>query len=501
MANFFNYPQVVMSLYDVPMEASGAMSLGTTAGVGSEQGLGCRTCAWEEDDFYGSAESYAVDQIVWGDWLVIGQERYGMTSHDADVPRSDYTDYGGFCQNTSYTGKGIKCMHIRCGCSLFFSMWQFSYTWALDIAGLFSHCITSNGTITDLTCIYNYCCDSRYLQAMWVDQSDCSPTNMIWVGTGLTGYGPGATNEGWICTYCYNSSGVLVLYSSCKIGNGTSSATGWMPEQLYSVVASGTKYLISSDNCEGFSSEDRSSLYEHGGRYLSLWCVNLSNGAITLQERIRTCDCGGVLCNNTMWGGCATHCYQSGGGFFITVATESVGRVDSWCIENNQICHVDKYDGNDADSDNIKASNGYCNQPNGYMCLLAGITGDDTHFYVMSCSAKYGIHGFTLSTSGIITRTMNSNSWWDNYRYGNTGHIFTCQGIDYIYAAGSGRSWPHCKPAPHHSISGLYGGADNTNVALSHYYKGGSYVTNTSGNSSVPTSGTIDFSDFRSQGN
>ena len=35
MANFYNYPQVVMSLYDSPMESSGAMSLGTSAGVGS----------------------------------------------------------------------------------------------------------------------------------------------------------------------------------------------------------------------------------------------------------------------------------------------------------------------------------------------------------------------------------------------------------------------------------------------------------------------------------
>ena len=56
------------------------------------------------------------------------------------------------------------------------------------------------------------------------------------------------------------------------------------------------------------------------------------------------------------------------------------------------------------------------------------------------------------------------------------------------------------KPLPHNSISGLYGGADNTDVALSHYYKGGSYVANNSSNTNVPTSGAIDYSDFRGQG-
>ena len=43
MANLFNYPQVVMSLYDVPMEASGALSLGTSAGVGGSFSI---TATW-----------------------------------------------------------------------------------------------------------------------------------------------------------------------------------------------------------------------------------------------------------------------------------------------------------------------------------------------------------------------------------------------------------------------------------------------------------------------
>ena len=41
MANLFNYPQVVMSLYDVPMVSSGALSLGTSAGVGSSFSTTC----------------------------------------------------------------------------------------------------------------------------------------------------------------------------------------------------------------------------------------------------------------------------------------------------------------------------------------------------------------------------------------------------------------------------------------------------------------------------
>ena len=161
---------------------------------------------------------------------------------------------------------------------------------------------------------------------------------------------------------------------------------------------------------------------------------------------------------------------------------------------------MDSYDDDDAYNDNIPDDTGNCRRHKGGMCCLGGITGDDTHFYVMSCNARWGIHGFTLSTSGVITRTLISNCFGDNYRYGNPGQIFTCQGIDYIYAAGSGRTWPHCKPSPHSSISGLYGGADDTDVSLSHYYKGGSYVTNNSSNADVPTSGTIDFSDFYSQG-
>ena len=502
MANLFNYPQVVMSLYDVPMEASGALSLGTSAGVGVEQGLGCLTCAWERADFHCN-ENSAGDQIVWGDWLIVGHDRYsGITSHDADVPRSDYTDQAG-CANTGNVDAGYSCMQIRCGSCMFFTLSPYEGT--SYICGLCSHCIDTNGSITNIDSIHNYDSQSRYLMAFWVDQSTVAPTNMIWVATARR------DQEGWICTYCYNSSGVLELYSCCEISYGGGSSNEWMPEQLYSFTTSSptAKYLVVTENCRGKSSSQGDNwLVRRKARYLSLWSIDISGGSsdgeMNLCKRDRISTLGGPTCINGIWGGCATHCYQDGGGYFITVEEDAFGRIDSWCLDDgpaDELVHVDSYDYNDAENDNIRDSDGNW-QPWAGMNCLSAITGDDTHFYVMSCSARYGIHGFTLSTSGVITRTLWSNNYDDNFFYGNPGHIFTCQGLDYIYVTGSGRVWPHCKVGgEHRSISGLYGGADDTDVSLSHYYKGGSYVTNTSGNANVPTSGTIDFSDFRNQEN
>ena len=69
MANFFNYPQVVMSLYDCPMEASGALSLGTSAGGGCSFSI---TATWiascGSTTYYASTRhmgSYADGDIIY----------------------------------------------------------------------------------------------------------------------------------------------------------------------------------------------------------------------------------------------------------------------------------------------------------------------------------------------------------------------------------------------------------------------------------------------------
>ena len=49
------------------------------------------------------------------------------------------------------------------------------------------------------------------------------------------------------------------------------------------------------------------------------------------------------------------------------------------------------------------------------------------------------------------------------------------------------------------SLVGEYGGS--APHAMNEYYKGGSYVSNHSGNANVPTSGTIDLADFYGQSN
>ena len=112
-------------------------------------------------------------------------------------------------------------------------------------------------------------------------------------------------------------------------------------------------------------------------------------------------------------------------------------------------------------------------------------------------------------THALILTPIDCCAYWYTYpTVTQPSSIFTCQGcclyiqqLGYSCCTGSTSegSWIYSKPAVYNSISGLYGGADNTDVSLSHYYKGGSYVTNTAGNASVPTSGTIDFSDFHGQ--
>ena len=81
MANFYNYPQVVMSLYDAPMESSGAMSLGTSAGVGSsfttthELTILCTGCL-SAGRFHGS--------YVDGDFVFWASEWWGINSFPAE---------------------------------------------------------------------------------------------------------------------------------------------------------------------------------------------------------------------------------------------------------------------------------------------------------------------------------------------------------------------------------------------------------------------------------
>ena len=443
MANLFNYPQVVMSLYDVPMEASGALSLGTSAGVGSSFSISTsfvyQCSGGSHSNVTRFLGSYADGDIIYWASCFNGINSYPISG-------------GGFCDILcAYTGSSpynIIC-HITKSGNYFFA----ANGGNPANGSLVSFTADSNGNMTSVD-------DYRI-------GSTVTTMDFIYADTTL----PliyAASNYG-IAVYCYNTSTGALGHTDYDYAD-VNYARG-----VYSYIRSGCKIVVMTRTYNG----------------LAVWCMNTS-----------TCMLGNYMCNSftggwllngyacifSVWGGCSTGCQLSDGGYFL-VANRECG-----------IGVVCTYD----DSGTTKLCLKTCATVATYFCsgdYLLNICGDNTYIYATGrCSIIYRL---TLNCStGVLTCV-------DSYEYCNTTcpafypKLHTREGYCLFVGANPNGTGGHVigKPAPHYSISGLYGGADNTDVALSHYYKGGSYVNNTSGNANVPTSGAIDFSDFYGQGN
>ena len=442
MANLFNYPQVIMSLYDVPMESSGALSLGTTAGVGSSFSTThsfTQSCSGGTTSSTWYRGSYADGNFIYWASCFNGLNSFpisGGTYCDIICPVDGSFPYD---KLTDITKSG----------NYFFV--------ANEVAGggygLLSFTADSNA---DMTIVDEYRIGFNYP----IDQHLYPDTTLPLIYE--------ASNCG-ITVYCYNTSTGAIGHTDYDYSD-----VRWACS-VYSYIRSVCKIVVLSRRFDG----------------LAVWCMNTS-----------TCMLGNYMCNSftgdwlldgnscvgSVWGGCSTGCQLSDGGYFL-VANRECG-----------IGVVCTYD----DSGTTKLCLKTCATVATYFCsgdYLENICGDNTYIYATGrCSIIYRL---TLNCStGVLTCV-------DSYEYCNTTcpafypKLHTREGYCLFVSSGPNGTGGHVigKPAPHYSISGLYGGADNTDVALSHYYKGGSYVNNTSGNANVPTSGAIDFSDFYGQGN
>ena len=447
MANFFNYPQVVMSAYNSPpMEGSGTLSLGTTAGIGGSFTTShCyeRVCGYGQavstyNRFYGS---YAEGNYIFFASCFMGIQAYPISGGSYVSHLCAYyntTVHGRFCQMTKgYVGGSYHFASNTYAASSWFAIMSF----------------TSNPSTGAMTSVDTYRIGSNDLSGRTGMYADTT-LPLVFM----------ASEEG-IAVYCYNSSGVLG-HSDYDFSDV------WGAVSVYSYIRSGCKIVVMTRHSYG----------------LAVWCMNTS-----------TCTLGNYMCNTfkgnsgnwfsyieDIWGGCATGCHLSDGGFFIvTNSGQGLGVV----------CTYD-------DSGTTKLCLKTCLLIDD-ICLgdfMRSVSGDDNSIYVSGTCSK--VYRFSLNCStGVLTKL--SVICYRNVNYQAEVHLHTREGYNVFVghhdSAGS-YGFSIGKPAPHRSISGLYGGADNTDVALSHYYRGGSYVANNSANTNVPMSGAIDFSDFYSQG-
>ena len=460
MANFYNYPQVVMSLYDVPMEASGALSLGTSAGVGGSFSVTCKLVppigggsynsvttfcnGWADENFwyvasaYNGVNSFTVPDGTFCDVLFpyVGGAPWGLVQ---DVKRSSY----------------VAAFTTEC--------WMFAIFQG-DCHRIIS--FTANDSTGDLTLCseYRIGTNQSYPMRMWTDED----RSLVYV-VGDTG----------IAVYCYNS---------------TTGALGHVDYNFEDYCYSRGVYSYYRDTCRMVV------LHSHYYGW-SAFCLNPQTCMLGLAKVANWTADGWFLANTNssssggIWGGKATGSHLTNGGFFIVT--------NAWC-GIGVMCLVSCAGGGmyfclKSCLDACSGDHFYC-QSWGNYDHLSNVWGDDDYIYVTGrCSIVYRLTlncstGVATDIDSICTCTSACSAWYPK--------LFTSQGTCVFL-----HSTPYTsggsiidKPAPHRSISGLYGGADNTNVALSHYYKGGSYVANNSSNTNVPTSGSIDFSDFYGQG-
>ena len=429
-----------------PMEESGALSLGTTAGVGSNFAVDEE---WERTDGTGlTVHQYGrfLNMYADGDYVYWASCFFGV--HSYPISGGSYCDV---LWNYSGSGQMFNFMDVTKSGNYFFAA-QVRYGYASNEYAIYSF-TSDDGDMTEVDS-YNISNNSINCSQMYPDTT----LPLIYM----------SSSQG-IAVYCYNTSTGAIGHSDYDFSGDV--GYGWDTD-VYSYIRSGCKIVVMSRRPYG----------------LSVWCMNTSN-----------CTLGNYMCNvfkggdnwlattADIWGGCPTGCHLSDGGYFVVANRCGVGVVCTYndsgttklCLES---CFLV--------SSNFESGD-----------VIYKVCGDDDHIYVSGrCSIVYQL-SLNCST-GVLTK-LNSLRYLDTIFPSDVPSLHTRQGYqiftaicDSSYIAGFSID----KPVPHYSISGLYGGADDQDVSLSHYYKGGSYVANNSSNTNVPTSGAIDFSDFYSQG-
>ncbi len=452
MANFFNYPQVVMSAYNSPpMEASGTLSLGTTAGIGSSFTVShcwLRSCGYGTNvsTYNRFMGSYAEGNYIYWANCFMGIQAYPISG-------GSYVSHLCSYDNSGVWGKIEQTTKGYVGGSYHFASNTYNVTSSFAIMSFTSN--SSNGAMTSV-------------DTYRIGSNNLTGSTKLYADTTLPLVFMAST-EG-IAVYCYNSSGVIG-HSDYDFAYVTGAVA------VYSYIRSGCKIVVMTRHSYG----------------LAVWCMNTS-----------TCMLGNYMCNSFkgnsgnwfsyiegIWGGCITGCHLSDGGFFIvTNGGQGLGVVCTYDDSGTtKLCLKTCFLGDD-----IRIGD-----------TMVAVCGDDNYIYVASDYSTVYRFSFNYST-GVLT--CLSHVCYRNVNYTGEVTLHTREGYNIFVGKceppGGGNTdlgFNIGKPAPHRSISGLYGGADDTDVALSHYYKGGSYVANNSANTNVPTSGNpIDFSDFYGQG-
>ena len=462
-----------MSAYSSPPIApTGALSLGTTGGVGSDMACTGRLCCC---DMHGSWWGCSHAGKFWND--VTGTDGYLFFATDNGVQSVCSTNFGSAIDSecgyvTSSAGTRPDSIEYVNHDLIMAYYWDRMYS--------FSH---SNGILTYKDVHRPSCwCVLGVSRQMW----SLDDHNIIFV-TGCNG----------IYVYCYNSNGVL----------------GHTDYESNSDVCAGCGIYVYNRNgcCMVVMSRANTWPYSDG---LALWCFNTSSctlGNYCCRDFAGNSTDGWIACHQyyssnspylrpgRIWGGCETGCDLSDGGFFIVASPAWNVTSSGYYTRFSVVCT-------------------YADGSNACFCIKSQLNiphftwdlhGDGKYIYAISggrlSAAYHYIYQLSFNCStGVLTcmqRHLPSTCCvLMNDRHGiwtnENSKIYVtnrwCQDIGVLEI---------CKPDDHLSISGFYGGADNTDVSLSHYYKGGSYVTNNSSNANVPTSGSsIDFSDFYGQG-
>ena len=501
--NFYEYPITQdyscistpyneTSYYAMPetvhMATSGTLSLGTTAGIGQCACFVTMACVGNLSQCYNDAakDILGVSAIQCG-YVITGASCTGVASWSFDTCMQPDSPVCQILQMTSTCY--LNFAHAVASCEadgyVFVGTCWGNGAFGVCCNGLATIHVGSNGCLTfkdseSPSSYVSHWNNGFVYGGMYHDQK----SKYIYV----------ATYEG-PAIYCYNSSnGNLTLCSTCY------AADGYM-RGIYALDFCGCCYLITANGGYGIYAYclhqgtncicSGAAYYNSGG--CKIGCGYSSNSAsYGWSSTDFTFYCPAMF----VWGGCATHCDATDGGFFVTSNCRCLMIFCLWRNQYNAFMMC------------LKCS--YCLSPASVSsCEIQGVSGDDEYIYVIQCS---WIQVFSISTSGAVTRISccaNSyspvsgcytiNAVPNNSNYASTCHVWVTYWGRNNSSSLRTRLLAYTKPAQHRSIRGLFGGSAPD--AISEYYSGGSNVPSWNNSSyGLPTSGEIAFSDFYGTG-
>lgn len=473
--NFYNYPQCQEyscistpyndSTFYEAFATSGALSLGTSAGVGVDFAQsGVITCSCQLGSW----------QSTYGFWHGVTEQcGYIISSHGYQGVQSFDLDDTSCAVSAihNYTGSSNTC-HWSMVSSCESSGWVFTENryssnasgWPTSY-GMSTYCVASNGTLSFVSTASPCSTYHGLSRQLYHDEKSIWLFGMRTCGLGV---------------WCYNgANGQLTQTEYCggTSGNGTYYREGC---GVYALDFHGC-CLVLTASCLGVN--------------MSINCLNTSTGDLGVIchdfSPYEMFHGGGTpgRCPMQLCGGGATNCDATDGGFFILNNYLELLIGCLYC-SNNTVC--------------ICWKNCYVSAP--HLCAL-GISVDDDYVYLLrrgvhpndSGNVRIATLTFDASTGSLCSTTIANN--WKGYsipsgNYWNYSQIHST-GSCLLYHLVCGGS-TMCltmlrKPVASRSVRDRYGGSAPD--AISEYYHGGSYVND----SDIPSSGTIKFSDFYGQ--